>query len=199
MDENAIKNEINKLIKKKKLINKLLFPVYILWCFVTSFSFEYVQVLIMIISKMFNLDNFLIFAINKLNVFVSLFSSYILYVGGKIESKKISKEIEILNSKYQLILDKNRKINDDSEYWTKDKNEVIKLYDIVEKFDKLPRDKQMEILNYIKGDLSLKDKYTHLGIDKLSNKYKEHLQTECEDILFPNFNEENNYTKKKIK
>ena len=55
----------------------------------------------------------------------------------------------------------------------------------------------MEILNYIKGDLSLRDSDISLDIDKLDSKYREQLQTECEDILFPDY--ENSYTKKRKK
>ena len=124
-----------------------------------------------------------------------------LYIGGKIESRNLTKEIIKLNEEYQSELIKDRKIKNDSEDWDEDKNEVIKLYSIVERFDKLPRDKQMEILNYIKGDLSLGDKYMYLGIDRLSNKYRKQLLDECEDIMFPNYEDKNddNYTKMRKK
>ena len=59
-----IKDKINELSKRKKLIDRFLFPGYILWCFLTAFSFKYVQILIIIISKMFNLDSFLISVLN---------------------------------------------------------------------------------------------------------------------------------------
>lgn len=195
-----LKKEINELIKKKALLNKLLLPSYILCCLITAFSYKYVQILILLISKIFNLDNLLIIIINEINDFILSYSSLIIYIGSKIENKKISKKIENLNLEYKLALEKNKRITEENENFIKDRDSIIKLYSIVERFDKLPRDKQMEILNYIKGDLTLKDKYKYLGIDKLSNKYKEHLQTECEDILFPDYEEdENNYTKKREK
>ena len=56
MDINEIKNEMNELVKKKKLIDRLLFPGYILWWFIIRFNFPYVKIIIMIILKMFNLD-----------------------------------------------------------------------------------------------------------------------------------------------
>ena len=199
MDINEIKNEMNEIVKKKKLIDRLLFPGYILWWFIIRFNFPYVKIIIMIILKMFNLDFLNIMLINKLHNFVYLCSPIMLYIGCKIEDNRISKEINRLNSEYQIILEKNKKINDESEQWVKDRDEVKKLYNIIERFEKLPRNKQMEVLNYIKGDLSLRDKYIYLGIDKLSDKYKEHLQTECEDIMFPDYENEINYTKKREK
>ena len=58
----------------------------------------------------------------------------------------------------------------------------------------------MEILNYIKGDLSLKDRDITLDIDKLDSKYREQLQTECENIIFPDYCDDIDvYTKKRKK
>lgn len=201
MDTNMIKEEINRLKKRKKFLNMLLFPGFLFWCFIVSVSYKYIDVFIVIIENVFNIDNLFIILLKKLNDYFYLFSPLVLYDGCKVEINKVLEEIERLNSEYQLALDRDKKINDNSEDWIKDRDDVIKLYSIVERFEKLPRDKQMEVLNYIKGDLSLRDKYTYLGIDKLNDKYKEHLQTECEDIIFPDYEDENknNYTKKREK
>ena len=58
----------------------------------------------------------------------------------------------------------------------------------------------MEILNYIKGDLCLYDIEIRSEINELSNKYKDILQIECEDILFPDHDENrDDYTRKRKK
>lgn len=179
----------------------LLFPGFLFWCFIVSVSYKYIDVFIVIIENVFNIDNLFIILLKKLNDYFYLFSPLVLYVGGKVEINKVLEEIERLNSEYQIALEKERKKKKREECKIVNYEEIVKLYNIVERFERLPRDKQMEVLNYIKGDLSLGDKYTFLGIDKLSDKYKEHLQTECEDIIFPDCEDENknNYTKKREK
>ena len=58
----------------------------------------------------------------------------------------------------------------------------------------------MEVLNYIKGDLNLQNRELCVDINKLDNQYRDTLLTECEDILFPDIDEDkNSYVKKKEK
>ena len=195
-----IKEEINELIKRKKFIDRLLFPGYILWCLIVIFSYKYVDMFIMVIGNMFNIDNLLIILLEKINDFVGLYSPYLLYIGCRIEGNKVTKDIKRLHFEYQIALENERKMKENEECKIVDYDEIIKLYNIVERVANLPRNKQMEILNYIKGDLSLRDNNIYSDIDKLDSKYREQLQTECEDIIFPDYCDDIDvYTKKRKK
>ena len=91
-------------------------------------------------------------------------------------------------------------INSEEDIKVIDYEEIFRVYDIVDRFESLPRGKQMEVLNFIKGDLNSFDNDISIQIMKLDEKHRNMLQTECEDILFPDFNEEDvNYSKVKKK
>lgn len=120
-----------------------------------------------------------------------------LYDGCKLERRKVSEKIEKLNYEYKVSLENERKKKEKEECKIVDYEEIVKLYNIVERFANLPRSKQMDLLNYIKGDLSLKDSDISLDIDILSGKYREQLQDECEDIIFSDYDD--SYTKKRKK
>ena len=195
-----IKEEINRLIKRKKFIDLLLFPGYIIWWFILHFSWVYVDMFIIIISNIFNLDNLYVILLNRFHDLFYLFSPYLLYIGCRVEGNKIIKDIKKLHSEYQVILENERKMKEREECKIVDYDDAMRLYNIVERVANLPRNKQMEILNYIKGDLSLRDNNIYSDIDKLDSKYREQLQTECEDILFPDsYDDKDSYTKKRKK
>ena len=198
MDE--IKEEINRLKKRKKLIDILLLPGYILWWFIIHSSWMYVDMFLVIIANMFNLDNLYVILLNEFHDLFYLYSSLVLYIGCRIEGNNINKDIKRLYSEYQVALENERKMKENEECKIVDYDEIIKLYNIVERVANLPRNKQMEILNYIKGDLSLRDNNIYSDIDKLDSKYREQLQIECEDILFPDsYDDMDSYTKKRKK
>ena len=194
-----IKDKMKKLTKKKKLIDILLFPGFLFWCFLVSGCYKYVDVFLVIIENIFNIDGLFIILLRNFNDYFYLFLPLVLYDGFKMEKNKTLEEIENLNFEYQIVLQKERKKIAREECKIIDEEEIKKLYNIVERFEGLSREKQMEVLNYIKGDLNLRDKEIALDIDKLSDKYKDYLQTECEDIIFPDYDDGNNYTKKKKK
>lgn len=65
---------------------------------------------------------------------------------------------------------------------------------IIDRFEKLPREKQVEILNYIKGSININKDSLYKDIDLLYSTNE--LQDKIEDILFPSFE---NKEYKKIK
>lgn len=190
-----------RLLKKKKLINLLLFPVYMLWWFIIHSSWVYVETCFMIISNLLKLDNYVNLLMFEIFDYFYLYSPLLLFIGGKIEIKMISKEIKELDNKYTEYLETiSKKMVNDVKCEILDEKEIRKVYDIVERFANLPRSKQMEVLNYIKGDLNLQDRELCVDINKLDNQYRDTLLTECEDILFPDIDEDkNSYVKKKEK
>ena len=72
-----------------------------------------------------------------------------LYIGCRIEGNNINKDIKRLHSEYKIALENERKMKENEECKIVDYDEIIKLYNIVERVANLPRNKQMEILNYI--------------------------------------------------
>lgn len=196
----SIREKLNELIKRKKFIDLLLFPGYIFWWFIIYSSWMYVDMFLVIMANMFNLDNLYVILLNEFHDLFYLYSSLVLYIGCRIEGNNINKDIKRLYSEYQIALENERKMKENEECKIVDYDEIIKLYNIVERVANLPRNKQMEILNYIKGDLSLRDNNIYSDIDKLDSKYREQLQTECEDILFPDsYDDMDSYTKKRKK
>jgi len=195
-----INEEINRLKKRKKFLNMVLFPGFLFWCFIVSVSYDYIDVFLVITESVLNIDSLFIILLRIFNDYFYLFSPLVLYDGCKVELRKVSEEMEELNSEYQIALENDRKMKENEECKIVDYDEIIKLYNIVERVVNLPRNKQMEILNYIKGDLSLKDRDITLDIDKLDSKYREQLQIECEDIIFPDYCDDIDvYTKKRKK
>lgn len=203
MDNNLEKKK--RLIKQKKVINLILFPCWILSFYVSISSIINVLPIIEFITIMLKMDNT---DRHMLLSFLEFFYKYLptmVYIGGKVMSFNISKEIRKMeeNDEYLFIDESELKTEipkvEGSECKIIDEDEVLKVYDIVERFENLPRSKQMEILNYIKGDLSLNDKELCDEIKELSDKYKDYLQTECEDILFPDYDEDREEMSRKRK
>ena len=125
-----------------------------------------------------------------------------IYIGGRVYIFNLNKKIIKLEIENDFdLLEKREKLNlEREECVVINEEEVKKAYDIVERFANLPRSKQMEVLNYIKGDLCLEDRELCFEIDELSNQYRDILQIECEDILFPDIEDDkNNYVKKREK
>ena len=184
----SILDRRKNLIKKRNIINLMLIPCWMLSFFISIISIINVLPIIeflTIIIKMDYIDR------NILLSFLEFFYKYLptmVYIGGRVYifnlNKKILK-IEMDND-FDLLLEKEKMLEKKQEYIIVDEEEIRKIYDIVLKIEKLPRSKQMEVLNYIKGDLKLYDKELSSEIDLIGDKYKEYLLIECEDILFPN-------------
>ena len=110
----------------------------------------------------------------------------------KIERLDYFDKIDVIQKK-----DKSKKIS------KKENERQMKTIDeIMIKIEKLPRDKQMELLNYIKGSELLADNNISSEIDKLSDENISFLQDRFEDVLFPDFDEKDDvygYSRKKRK
>ena len=191
-----------KLIKKRNIINLLLFPCWMVSFFVSIDAMIKVLPIIefmTIILKMDYLDRKMLLSV------IEFFYRYLptmVYIGGRVYIFNLNKKIIKLEIENDFdLLEKREKLNlEREECIIINEEEVKKAYDIVEKFANLPRSKQMEVLNYIKGDLSLEDRELCFEIDELSNQYRDILQIECEDILFPDIEDDkNNYVKKREK
>ena len=198
---NDILNKRNELIKKRNIANLIFIPCWILSLFISIDSLVRVLPIIdfiTIILKMDYLNRTLL--ISSLE-FIYRYLSTIIYIGGRIYIFKLNKEIISLelNNNIDLLKEKEKMENKKEECIIIDELEVRKTYNILERFANLPRSKQMEILNYIKGDLNIQNKELCNDIDELNNQYKDILQTKCEDILFPDIEEDKKYTKKKEK
>ena len=187
------------LIKQSAIINLLLFPCWILSFFVSVNSMVNLLPMLEFITLVLKMDNL------DRNIFLNIVEFFFRYLptfvfaGGKIYIYNINKEIRNLNEEYNFELleqmDRNKKNN--IECVVKEE-EVRKINDIVDKFKKLPRSKQVEILNYIKGDLILYDKELSSITNLINACDKESLLTEFQDVLFPS-EEENDYSKKRKK
>lgn len=191
-----------KLIKKRNIINLLLFPCWMVSFFVSIDAMIKVLPIMefmTIILKMDYLDRKMLLSV------IEFFYRYLptmIYIGGRIYIFNLNKKIIKLEIENDFdLLERREKMNlEREECVVINEEEVKKAYDIVERFANLPRSKQMEVLNYIKGDLCLEDRELCFEIDELSNQYRDILQIECEDILFPDIEDDkNNYVKKREK
>jgi hypothetical protein len=177
-------------------------PCWILSIFISVNSMNNVLPmleLMTLVLKMDSLDRDMF--LNVIEFFFRYFPT-IVFVGGKIYIFNINKEIRKLNEEYDFELleqiERNKKDNIGCVVIYEE--EVKKINDIVDKFKKLPRRKQVEILNYIKGDLILYDKELSSITNLINSSDKESLLTEFQDVLYSDIDDdENNYTKKKEK
>ena len=190
------------LIKKSVIINLLLIPCWILSIFISVNSMNNVLPmleLMTLVLKMDSLDRDMF--LNVIEFFFRYFPT-IVFVGGKIYIFNINKEIRKLNEEYdfELLEQIERNKKDNIGCVVIDEEEVKKINDIVDKFKKLPRRKQVEILNYIKGDLIMYDKELSSITNLINSSDKESLLTEFQDVLYSDIDDnENSYTKKKEK
>lgn len=190
------------LIKKSVIINLLLMPCWILSIFISVNSMNNVLPmleLMTLVLKMDSLDRDMF--LNVIEFFFRYFPT-IVFVGGKIYIFNINKEIRKLNEEYdfELLEQIERNKKDNIGCVVIDEEEVKKINDIVDKFKKLPRRKQVEILNYIKGDLIMYDKELSSITNLINSSDKESLLTEFQDVLYSDIDDnENSYTKKKKK
>lgn len=199
---NDLENRKRKLEKKKKLTYWLMFVGYFLSFSVSANGLSIVLPMtefMLILLDVNNINRDIILSVME---FFFRYLPTIVYVGGKIKMSSISEEIlelkRIDETKEDMYGDLLKEISVGEKI--KDEEEILKVYDIVERFEMLPRDKQMEVLNYIKGDLSIEDNQLCIQIKELKDEYKNVLQTECEDVLFPDFKEDEiGYTKNRRK
>lgn len=190
------------LIKKRNIVSLLLIPCWMLSFFVSINVMVKVLPIIeflTIVLKMDDLDR------NMLLSFMDFFYKYfptMVYIGGRVYIFNLNKKIIKLEMEndFDLLLERERMATKSDECVVIDEKEVRMIYDIVERIEKLPRRKQMEVLNYIKGNLELDDKDLSSEIDLISDKNKYYLLVECEDILFPNIEDDvKEYIRKKKK
>lgn len=192
----------NELVKKRNLANLILMPCWILSFFISiTATIRLIPIIefITMILKMDSLDRYMLLSFFT---FIYRFLPTMIFIGGRIYIFNLNINIFKLEMENDFeLLEKREKMNNKKdECVIIDEEEVRKTYDIVERFANLSRSKQMEILNYIKGDLSLYDNDLSNKINELNDQYRNVLQTECEDILFPDIDDnKNNYVKKKEK
>ena len=195
----SILDRRNKLIRERNIMNLLLIPCWILSFFISITSIVNVLPIIeflTIVLKMDYLDRYMLVS------FLEFFFKYLptmVYIGGRVYIFNLNKKIikMELENDFEMIIEKEKMSSQYDECVIIDEEEIRNVYDIVERFAKLPRSKQMEVLNYIKGDLELYDKELSSKIDRVRDKYMEYLMIECEDILFPDVDEDKKYTKKR--
>ena len=139
----------NKLIKKRNVINLLLFPCWMMSFFISIDAIIKVLPIVEFITIMLNMEY-----LNRhmLLSFVEFFYKYLptmIYIGGKVYLFNINKEIRKLDNDFKLVIEKEMLNMKKKQCVVFDEEEVRRVYNIVERFAKLPRSKQMEVLNYI--------------------------------------------------
>lgn len=191
-------DKIEKLKKQKLIISILTIILWIVSFYIEAFGLAVTIPIAEIILFLLNVDYIIRDIVISLMEFFLRILPLTVYISGKVLEFKKYIEIETLKNNPSLNIDVEEKINE--EVTIIDELEILKVYDILDRFERLPRNKQMEVLNYIKGDLTIKDNELCQQIEELNKKYQDILQTECEDILFPDFDEQDkNYTKKRKK
>lgn len=184
-----IDNEIKKTKIKYKYINILTVLGYIL-TYSINININYIIIVIKILLSIANFDLYLqdiILTIIKLSI--NILPIFII-VNGRIQKKEVLNQLKELE--YYKRMHPTKKQNNSIQLDA----DLDKINDIIIRFKNLPRNRQMEILNYIKGNISSKDDNICKDISLLDNNNLEYLQDELEDILFPNFEQTNNYSKK---
>ena len=59
-----IKEEINRLKKRKKFLNMMMYPGFLFWCFIVCVSYKYVDEFFVIIENVFNIDSLFVILLN---------------------------------------------------------------------------------------------------------------------------------------
>jgi len=198
--DNNMNDKINELKRKKEFVYWISFAGWILSYYVKNSGLVIVLPMTEMMLTMVNMDNVYRSALLSFVRMYFEFLPLMVYIGGKLKRDSISNEIlklKNIDQGKEVAIKKEVSIEEQ----IKDEEEkIIKVYDIVDKIETLPRDKQMEILNYIKGSFNVDDNQLCNSIDELDERYKEMLQTECEDILFPDIDEDKDeYTRKRRK
>ena len=195
-----INDKIIKLQKKRLIVQILSLVFWVLSFKISADSINYVMPMAELTIAMANnyieidslYSDLILFFMN----FVYRNLPFIVYVGGRGCVHIISREIRKLESDKRNIIEnekKQRELNKKINF-----EDVVRICDIVNRFEELPRNKQMEVLNCIKGELTKQHNDLIESIDLLTDDAKDLLQTECEDILFPDFDEsEKDYSKKR--
>lgn len=188
-----IVNEKNRL-KKKMFRTRMLMYIGIMIADTMSIYFgDFILVMFNILLSMLNVN-----MINReliISIFTVGFKMFpvIPFVIGEIriydlivQSNEVERELEIYSSQMrELELEADK----------------ITIQDIVERVKPLPRNKQIELLNYVK-DLALNnsvDTKKYLDIESIDKDNLDLLISEVEDIVYPSYNgeSEKDYTRKK--
>lgn len=198
---NSVRNRKKKLKRESLIVYLIMLFGYIAGDIIYVSAVAYVFPIVQFVLLMLDVNYVLRYMVNCLMeiFFISIPFSFI-FVGqaklevndDKIERLDYFDEIDVIQKK-----DKFKKIS-------KRENERQKktIDEIMMKIEKLPRDKQMELLNYIKGSELLVDNNVSSEIDKLSDENISFLQDRFESVLFPNFDEKDDgydYSRKKRK
>lgn len=118
----------------------------------------------------------------------------IIIVTGNMTKKEIEKEIYEIKEYRRMHPEIKDEVNIPEEILNREMDE---LKNIVYRFEKLPRDKQMEILNFIKGYFTNDQDNIYDEIDSLSDYSINILQNEIEEVLFPDFEKNKDKIKKR--
>ena len=193
-----INDKIIKLQKKRLIVQILSLVFWVLSFKISADSINYVmpmvELTIAIANNYIEIDSLYSDLVLSFMSFVYRNLPFIVYVGGRGFVHFISRDIRKLEIDKKVIIENAKKELDKK----MDIMDILRIYDIVDRFEALPRGKQMEVLNYIKGDLTKQNNDLYESIGLLNNKSRELLQTEFEDILFPDYDEnEKDYSKKK--
>lgn len=198
---NSVRNRKKRLKRESLIVYLIMLFGYIVGDIIYVSAVAYVFPIVQFVLLMLDVDYVLRYTVNCLMeiFFISIPLSFI-FVGkaklevndDKIERLDYFDEINVIQKK-----DKSKKIS------KKENERQMKTIDeIMIKIEKLPRDKQMELLNYIKGSELLADNNISSEIDKLSDENISFLQDRFEDVLFPDFDEKDDvygYSRKKRK
>ena len=188
--DNNINDNIKKLKRKKEFVYWLSFVGWLLAFEIKANGLAIVLPITEVMLLMIKMDMVYRSVLLSIVEIYFRFLPLMVYIAGKIKMNSIGDEItklKSINQQKKVIVKEEvsleQKIKDEEE-------KIRKVYDIVDRFESLPRGKQMEILNYIKGSLNNDNNQLCNSIDQLDDKYREMLQTECEDILFPDLDED---------
>lgn len=124
-------------------------------------------------------------SLNACKAIIRIFFSLIptLYLINR--NNKYKKMVENISENNEIFSKQEMEIKLDNSY-SLDKHKVI-VDNIIVRYETLSRGRQMELLNYIKGDKTIQ--CLENGLDNLSEYGLNLLQNELENVLFPDFTE----------
>lgn len=177
------KKELRNKYKKIKLLTIIGYILTYMMYIFKDYYLMFIKVLLISLNIDLYLQEIIILTLKEL-----LFALPIgICITGQMTNRKIKRDINELDY-YKKI----HSYDEEKENLKKELNDEQKEYiqKIISRFEKLPRDKQMEILNYIKGDIKLNKDSLYKDIDMLNNTGINILQDTIEDKLFPDFDKD---------
>ena len=170
----------DKLIKlKKDMLKTILFMCggYIMLRIVSLNGLTMFLPIFEVMLTLLNVDEDIHrFIYNLYGMFFSVIPVVPLIFGQRKFFEVSNQIFDLKNEVDRFVVKQEREIN------LRQQKPLIK--DIIAKIEKLPRNKQMEILNFIKGYVSSEYTPLHSQIHSLNDVSVEFLQSQLEDILF---------------